>query len=1549
MGDKGTQSWTYNGLIYTTNDSGALNINVVNEGDIASGADLALGYRSSVPNATTQISFRTADGTEFKLNSFVLSIGLGDTTVTIKGYRDSTEVASTSATTASFTTVDVSANAAWENIDEVRMTSADLDIDIDDLSLSAPVLPTYSVTYNGNSNTGGAAPADGTSYYNGDPVTVLANTGSLVRTGYTFAGWNTIANGSGTSYTGGDTFAIGTSDVTLYAQWTAVDYSVTYNGNTNTGGAVPTDGNTYNITDTVTVLGNTGTLVKTGYTFAGWNTAANGSGTSYNGTDTFAMGSSSVTLYAQWTENTYSVTYNGNSNTGGAVPTDATSYYNGDPVTVLANTGSLVRTGYTFAGWNTAANGSGTAYTGGDTFAIGTSDVTLYAQWTAVDYSVTYNGNTHTGGAVPTDGNTYHITQTVTVLGNTGSLVKTHHLFTGWNTAADGSGTPYSPDDTFAMGSSSVTLYAQWEFNLPIGTTQFTATAPALDTPVGNFAMQFETGVIPSDASVELSFTVTANSSDDNRDLIHCGDQPLVGLGNAYPIYSPLLPASVSYDISSCAAGHNLGTEERIFSANAWTDPMGRDDFVYGTLSFSSITLSVTVPAYSVTYSGNGHTGGAVPVDATQYRPGNSATVLGNSGALIRTGHTFLGWNTAADGSGTSYSEGDTLNIGTNSITLYAHWSPNNYTLTFDSNGGSAIAPMTQAYGTAVTAPSNPARTGYTFAGWSPALPATMPATNQTHTAQWSVNSYTLTFDSNGGSTIAPITQAYGTAVTAPSNPARTGYTFAGWSPALPATMPAANQTHTAQWSLNSYTLTFDSAGGSAVAAITQAYGSAVTAPANPTRTGYTFTGWSPSVPATMPAASQTHTAQWTANNYTLTFDSAGGSAVAPITQAYDSAVVAPADPTREGYTFTGWGPSVPATMPAASQTHTAQWTANNYTLTYLAGTGGSIQGDTPQQVEYQTNGSAVTAQADAGYQFVEWSDARTDNPRQDLTITEDLSVEARFVTLHTIGGTLNGLADGELVLDLNGGIDRLTLTAEGGFTFTQPLLYGSSYAVVILQQPEGYACSITRGRGTVSADVTGVVVGCLAVEDDRPQVAFSSTRQFGTSGEEVVIQAILEGTPKQYPIHVAYQISGASLIGSSDPELQASGELTFLAEHERVRTLRLTPSAQSGEIVITLLAREGEDSAKIGNPYQHTVALFAPETVPMIGSITLLQGGIAPAEPNVVIPGQGEVSLEVSVDTPTTFDWSASAAALGIGTQTGARVTLPTPWPVDGHYPVKVTLLETGGQRTLTLQLDLRIASAIPDDYYQFYDDVYQEEPHRLPICPGGTFRVGTCEGEEAPVYLDVPEGLSVTLGVQSESASWNSNDFALSIEPDDLKDDTGSPAENRHDERFTHLGYLVDFEIKGLDLPGQSVPLVIPLPTGQTIPRLALWRKYLGPSRGWQDFVQDQANQLFSASRNALGNCPWPGSDSWQPGLNQGDACVRLIIEDGGPNDLDGAMDGVIRDPGTLAVSVSEAVSVRSKGGSLGLVLLGLLGVGIGGWLRRFRGLGGRAWRTW
>ena len=138
-----------------------------------------------------------------------------------------------------------------------------------------------------------------------------------------------------------------------------------------------------------------------------------------------------------------------------------------------------------------------------------------------------------------------------------------------------------------------------------------------------------------------------------------------------------------------------------------------------------------------------------------------------------------------------------------------------------------------------------------------------MPAENMIITAKWKVNQYTITFDSNGGSEIAPITQDYGTAIAAPADPTREGYTFIGWDKAIPTTMPAENMTVTAQWEINQYTITFDTAGGSEIAPITQDYGTAITTPADPTREGYTFIGWDTEIPTTMPAENMTVTAQW--------------------------------------------------------------------------------------------------------------------------------------------------------------------------------------------------------------------------------------------------------------------------------------------------------------------------------------------------------------------------------------------------------------------------------------------------------------------------------------------------------------------------------------------------------------------------------------------------------------------------------------------------------------------------------------------------------------
>ena len=191
------------------------------------------------------------------------------------------------------------------------------------------------------------------------------------------------------------------------------------------------------------------------------------------------------------------------------------------------------------------------------------------------------------------------------------------------------------------------------------------------------------------------------------------------------------------------------------------------------------------------------------------------------------------------------------------------------YTVTFQSEGGSEVASQIRA-NTPADRPADPTKEGYTFIGWyngeSEWNFADAVTEALTLTAKWQLNQYTITFDTAGGSEVPSITQDYGTAITAPANPTKTGYTFAGWDKTIPTTMPAENMTITARWQVNQYTITFKPENGGQDIVIKQDYGTAITTPANPTKTGYTFAGWDKTIPSTMPAENITLTARWTEN-----------------------------------------------------------------------------------------------------------------------------------------------------------------------------------------------------------------------------------------------------------------------------------------------------------------------------------------------------------------------------------------------------------------------------------------------------------------------------------------------------------------------------------------------------------------------------------------------------------------------------------------------------------------------------------------------------------
>ena len=226
--------------------------------------------------------------------------------------------------------------------------------------------------------------------------------------------------------------------------------------------------------------------------------------------------------------------------------------------------------------------------------------------------------------------------------------------------------------------------------------------------------------------------------------------------------------------------------------------------------------------------------------------------------------------------------------------------------------------------------------------GWDPSYVegAKVPANDVTYTALWKANQYTITFDTDGGTEVAAITQDYATAVTAPADPTKTGYTFKGWDKAIPATMPAENVTIKAQWEINKYTVKFV-ADGTVVSETTLDYGTAITAPAAPTKTGYTFKGWSPEVDETVPANDVTYEAEYTINTYKLTYV-LDDVEVKTVDVEYGAEIEDFVPEVGDGREFAGWV-DVPATMPAHDVTIYGSTKISSFISVHFANSNESI------------------------------------------------------------------------------------------------------------------------------------------------------------------------------------------------------------------------------------------------------------------------------------------------------------------------------------------------------------------------------------------------------------------------------------------------------------------------------------------------------------------------------------------------------------------------------------------------------------------------------
>ena len=332
------------------------------------------------------------------------------------------------------------------------------------------------------------------------------------------------------------------------------------------------------------------------------------------------------------------------------------------------------------------------------------------------------------------------------------------------------------------------------------------------------------------------------------------------------------------------------------------------------------------------------------------------------------------------------------------SLVLSVYYSRNQYTFKTVVDG--VEAPVTYYYGADIEAPAAPVKEGYTFVKWDATIPATMPARDVTVTAVFKINQYTITFVTDGGTAVAPITQDYGTAVTAPAAPTKVGYTFAGWDKAIPETIPAEDMTITAKWTVNQYTITFNTDGGSDVAPITQDYGTAVAAPAAPTKAGYSFAGWYKDGVAytftTMPAEDITLTAKWSTDSHNAIFVIDGVETIVPT--EFGQIPVAP-PVSKIGYTFTGWDKELVA-MGTEDVTYTAQFKANTYDAIFDANGGAFADGKTSVTVPTVFDTAIVAPTEEPtryGYTFNGWSPAVGNMTSEGITFTaqwkQDLSI----------------------------------------------------------------------------------------------------------------------------------------------------------------------------------------------------------------------------------------------------------------------------------------------------------------------------------------------------------------------------------------------------------------------------------------------------------------------------------------------------------------------------------------------------------------------------
>lgn len=754
------------------------------------------------------------------------------------------------------------------------------------------------------------------------------------RTGYNFSGWD-------------KGFTNITSNTTVTAQWEANTYRVHYDKNSaNASGSMSDQTMRY---DSESLL-SSNKFTCTGYTFSGWNTERNGSGTQYYDqqkvTNLTNVDNDAVTLYAQWKANKYTIKFtDGNGTALGSTTVDY-----GEPAT---SPSIPSRDGYKFVGWD-------------KDFSNVTSDVTVNALWEPIKYIVRYDKNSDAAtGNMPDVTVKYDATANI----SRNSYTFAGHSWLSWNTRKDGAGTTYSENQQIKNLSNTdgdvIVLYAQW--NTDKCTVTFTdGCGKTLSNQSVDYGSSASVPEIPSrsgyqfngwdkkfDNITEPSVTVNATWKANNYTIVYDKNNSLAtgstsAQGMTYDIAAPLNKNGFSRP-GYTWAGWSVTPNGPMKYSDAQTAKNLAD------INGAIVTLyAIWQPNnYKIIYDKNDSDNGATKASGNMQNQIISYDVRTklNKNKFSRVGYVWNGWNTSKDGSGTGYhDQQEILNIikeNSGTVTLYAQWTINKLSVTFTDGQGTTLDTKTVDYGSSASAPKDPTRTGYQFSGWDKKFDNV--TSDMTVNAEWAPISYKVEYDKNSdkasGTMIDQSMEYDRTYALSQNSFFRKGYAFSSWNTASDGTNTTYNDKQNvknlsstdgstvklfAQWEPNKYKIRYNSNIGNNESFSTDAvYDKKISIEQNRfERTGYSFICWNSSgsgnEEATRYDVNEQVTnltdeangiynlyAQWRAHSYTIRYDKNASNATGTMSDQqadYDATFnLSKNNFSRPGYTFRGW------------------------------------------------------------------------------------------------------------------------------------------------------------------------------------------------------------------------------------------------------------------------------------------------------------------------------------------------------------------------------------------------------------------------------------------------------------------------------------------------------------------------------------------------------------------------------------------------------------------------------------------------------------------